>query len=253
MNTDQFVNILTYILIFMIMLLFTLIIVYVVLKLKSNNKKIKEKTPDTVKKDSNNSQKKQSVLNFMEFEKIEDNMIIKNNGKKYIMVLKCQGINYDLMSNMEKISVEEGFLQFLNSLRYPIQLYIQTRTINMTESINNYTKKNYPEEFIYKITKKWENCVPEKIDENILKLLEYLKTKYELVILTDWYEDQQSERLQKIDILKYFQKVYSAENTKRKPFKEAFMQALGDNKPEECIMIGDNFERDIKGALNGAK
>ena len=120
----------------------------------------------------------------------------------------------------------------------------------MMEYINNYTKKNYPKEFIYKITKKWENCVPEKIDENILKLLEYLKTKYEIVILTDWYEDQQSERLQKIDILKYFQKVYSAENTKRKPFKEAFMQALGDNRPEECIMIGDNFERDIQGALN---
>ena len=37
---------------------------------------------------------------------------------------------------------------------------------------------------------------------------------------------------------------------KRKPFKEAFLQAIGDNKPEECIMIGDNFERDIKGALN---
>ena len=28
------------------------------------------------------------------------------------------------------------------------------------------------------------------------------------------------------------------------------MQAIGDNKPEECIMIGDNFERDIQGALN---
>ena len=28
------------------------------------------------------------------------------------------------------------------------------------------------------------------------------------------------------------------------------MQALGDNRPEECIMIGDNFERDIQGALN---
>ena len=120
----------------------------------------------------------------------------------------------------------------------------------MMEYINNYTKKNYPKEFIYKITKKWENCVPEKIDENIIKLLEYLKTKYELVILTDWYGDQQTERLEKIDILKYFLNVYSAENTKRKPFKEAFMQAIGDNKPEECIMIGDSFERDIQGALN---
>lgn len=145
MNTDQFVNILTYILIFMIMLLFTLVIVYIVIKLKNNKKKEKQDTSDTMKKvdkkNFNNIIKKQSVLNFMDFDTIEDNMIIKNNGKKFVMVLKCQGINYDLMSSMEKISVEEGFLQFLNTLRYPIQLYIQTRTINMTESINNYTKK----------------------------------------------------------------------------------------------------------------
>ena len=29
----------------------------------------------------------------------------------------------------EKIGVEEGFVQFLNTLRYPIQLYTQTRTV----------------------------------------------------------------------------------------------------------------------------
>ena len=28
------------------------------------------------------------------------------------------------------------------------------------------------------------------------------------------------------------------------------MQAIGTNKPEECVMVGDDFERDIKGALN---
>lgn len=119
----------------------------------------------------------------------------------------------------------------------------------MLEYINKYTKKNYPEEFIYRVTERWANCVPDKIDKNIIELLEYLNTKYELVILTDWYEKEQKIRLEKLDILKYFKNVYSAENTKRKPFKEAFIKAIGDNKPEECIMIGDNLERDIQGAL----
>lgn len=120
----------------------------------------------------------------------------------------------------------------------------------MLKYINDYTNKKYPEEFIYNIIEKWANCVPEKIDQNIIKLLEYLKSKYELVILTDWYKDQQMKRLEKVEILKYFADIYSAENTRRKPFKEAFIQAIGDNKPSECVMIGDNFERDIKGALN---
>ena len=54
------------------------------------------------------------------------------------MIIECQGVNYDLMSGLEKNSVEQGFLQFLNTLRYPIQLYIQTRTVNLGSSINRY-------------------------------------------------------------------------------------------------------------------
>ena len=156
----------------------------------------------------------------------------------------------NVLDELKVEHTEQDYIEIKKAFgEYENEYYTFDRKL-MMNFINNYTKKNYPEEFIYKVTKKWANCVPEKIDANIIKLLEYLKTKYELVILTDWYGDQQTERLEKIDILKYFQKVYFAENTKRKPFKEAFMQAIGDNKPEECTMIGDSFERDIQGALN---
>ena len=74
----------------------------------------------------------------MEFDKIEDNMIVQKKGKRYLMVIQCQGVNYDLMSQVEKVGVEEGFQQFLNTLRHPIQIYIQTRTINLESSINTY-------------------------------------------------------------------------------------------------------------------
>ncbi|MCI8383618.1 MAG: hypothetical protein HFJ33_01915 [Clostridia bacterium] len=84
---------------------------------------------------------KQSMLDFMEFEKIEDNMIIQKKGKRFLMVVECQGVNYDLMSSMEKVGVEEGFQQFLNTLRHPIQIYIQTRTINLEGSLATYREK----------------------------------------------------------------------------------------------------------------
>ena len=45
------------------------------------------------------------------------------------------------MSSMEQTAVEEGFLQFLNSLRYPIQIYVQTRTVNLENSIENYKRR----------------------------------------------------------------------------------------------------------------
>ena len=84
---------------------------------------------------------KQSIFKFMEFDTVTDNMIVQKNGNRYLMVVECQGINYDLMSGVEKTGVEEGFVQFLNTLRYPIQIYIQTRSINLESSLVGYREK----------------------------------------------------------------------------------------------------------------
>ena len=131
----------------LIILLIILSIIFVALKLKEKNNK-KEKKKERVVDESNVEKKlnapiynKQSIYDFMEFDKIEDNMIIQKNGKRFLMVVECQGVNYDLMSKMEKIGVEEGFQQFLNTLRHPIQIYIQTRTVNLNESISKYKLK----------------------------------------------------------------------------------------------------------------
>ena len=80
----------------------------------------------------------ESIFEFMEFDEIVDNMIVRKNGTQYVMVLQCNGVNYDLMSEAEKISVEEGFVSFLNTLRFPIQLYIQSRTLNLKDIIAEY-------------------------------------------------------------------------------------------------------------------
>lgn len=145
--------------------------------------------------------------------------------------------------------IDKEITQISKALSEYENVYYTFNKEKMAEYINEYTKKEYPKEFIYNIIKKWENCVQEEIDQEIIETLEYLKPKYEIVSLTDWYADSQKARLRKLGIDKYFETIYSAENTKRKPFREAFMQAIGTNKPEECIMVGDNLERDVKGAL----
>lgn len=80
----------------------------------------------------------ESIYEFMEFEEIVDNMIVRKKGQQYVMIIQCNGVNYDLMSEDEKISVEEGFVQFLNTLRFPIQLYVQSRTLNLRDIIAEY-------------------------------------------------------------------------------------------------------------------
>ncbi len=83
----------------------------------------------------------ESIFDFMEFDEVIDNMIVRKNKTQYIMVLQCNGVNYDLMSEQEKISVEEGFVQFLNTLRFPIQLYVQSRTLNLKEIVEGYKER----------------------------------------------------------------------------------------------------------------
>ncbi len=106
---------------------------------KSNETRSSNVEPKEVQKVSEYT--KLSVFDFMEFDAIEDNMIVQNNGARYLMVIECEGINYDLMSEVEKSSVEAGFVQFLNTLRHPIQICTQTRTINIGSSIEKYNQK----------------------------------------------------------------------------------------------------------------
>ena len=79
-----------------------------------------------------------SIYKFMEFDEVLDNMIVRKGRKQYAMVIECKGINYDLLSEDEKNAVESGFIEFLNTLRYSIQLYVQTRKLNFEDLIQNY-------------------------------------------------------------------------------------------------------------------
>ena len=101
----------------------------------SNSDKLGE---NQYKKNPNASVAKEDIFKFMEFDKIQDNMIIQQDGQKYTAVIKCKGINYNLMSEVEQLSVEEGFMNFLNTLKFPVQLYVQAQTINLESNINDY-------------------------------------------------------------------------------------------------------------------
>ncbi len=138
---------------------------------ENKNSNNSEKTNNT--KNSNTNVQKEDVFNFLEFDRILDNMIVQNDGTKFTMAIKCKGINYDLMSDMEQIAVEEGFITFLNTLRYPIQLYVQAQNIDLKSAINKYREniKGLEEEF--ETVNKEYNDIQEQFDakkEDIRKI-----------------------------------------------------------------------------------
>lgn len=182
-NIDGIINILTILLIVLIAIVIVIGIAYVMILMKNSNKKIKNSrssdnndnnsegdNKDKIKEQKYISYDEKSVLDFMEFDKVEDNMIIQKDGTRFNMVIECKGINYDLISNDEKIGVENGFIQYLNSLRYPVQLYIQTRKVNLEENINKYNErfssleKKYLEEKVnYEVAKRNAKATPDEI------------------------------------------------------------------------------------------
>lgn len=188
-SADQITQILTMVLIIMVIILMILAVAYIFFWMKSKKKNEEEDLEGN--KNTSDAKKiakeytKQSIFKFMEFEKIEDNMIVQKKGMRYIMVVECQGINYDLMSENEKIGVEEGFLQFLNTLRHPIQIYVQTRTVNLNDSIENYRKK--VEEVGFELEKK-KNAYLKKLQSGQATKEELNKDFFEVTKQTNLYE-----------------------------------------------------------------
>ncbi|MGN1299371.1 MAG: hypothetical protein ACI4UE_05260 [Candidatus Scatovivens sp.] len=155
MQTSQMILLLQVLIGLLFTVILGLIAFYLYVDKKKNNPKAEKKQ---VIQDSNQGEEKdkdknqnygrfqgeltqESIYEFMEFDEVVDNMIIRKNRTQFVMVLQCNGVNYDLMSEPEKISVEEGFVQFLNTLRFPIQLYVQSRTLNLKDIIEAYKER----------------------------------------------------------------------------------------------------------------
>lgn len=154
MDTSQIITILQVVIGILVCVMFVLIAVYFLIsrKKENNDSKLENEfiVEDKAKTENVSAGEfgrfqgvltRESVFDFMEFDEIVDNMIVRKNRSQYVMVLSCSGVNYDLMSQAEKYAVEEGFVQFLNTLRFPIQLYVQSRTLNLKEIIASYKER----------------------------------------------------------------------------------------------------------------
>jgi len=83
--------------------------------------------------------------------------------------------------------------------------------------------------------------------------LEHLQNRYRLHIITNGPEVVQERKLIKTNLHQYFNTITNSEKAGvKKPNVEIFKYALvhANCKPEHGVMIGDNLQADIHGALN---
>jgi hypothetical protein len=79
---------------------------------------------------------KTSTQVYLEISTIRDGVIILKNGE-YRVILEAAGVNFFLRSAEEQNSVIGGFANFLNSLRFHIQVVVQSRYIDLDYYIND--------------------------------------------------------------------------------------------------------------------
>ena len=87
-----------------------------------------------------------------------------------------------------------------------------------------------------------------------IEILEYLKSKdYSMHLITNGFESVQFKKIKNSNLADYFTQVITSEaSNSLKPNKEIFEYALkvSNANVETSIMIGDNEDADIQGAIN---
>jgi len=83
-------------------------------------------------------------------------------------------------------------------------------------------------------------------------VLEYLKSKYKLGVITNGYSKVQREKIRVAGIEAYFDDIIVSEESKiAKPDPKIFHMACANLgiKPEEAVYVGDYYPNDIAGAI----
>ncbi len=71
-----------------------------------------------------------STQNTLHISEIRDGLVIMNDGT-FRAVVMCKSINFDLMSPQEREAVEFAYQGFLNSLYFPIQIFIRSQKVDL--------------------------------------------------------------------------------------------------------------------------
>lgn len=166
--------------------------------------------------------KKNTVQEWLPYETIFENGIIKLKNNSYVKIIKINPINFNLKSNLEKESILNSYKIFLKTCKFNIQILIQSNKEDLTSHISNLEKIN-----------KKENEKIKNIKNNYINFIEEIN------------KNRKSSSKNFYIILKEFPK-----NKKEKinEEKEIFMfDKLNENyfKIKECLSRCGNFVYDI--------
>lgn len=80
-----------------------------------------------------------STQNTLQIAEIRDGIVIMNDGS-FRSVVMVKSVNFDLMSQQEQEAVEFSYQGFLNSLYFPIQIFVRSQRVDLQPYITKLDK-----------------------------------------------------------------------------------------------------------------
>lgn len=80
-----------------------------------------------------------STQNTLQIAEIRDGIVIMSDGS-YRSVVMVKSINFDLMSQQEQEAVEYSYQGFLNSLYFPVQIFVRSQKVDLQPYIEKLDK-----------------------------------------------------------------------------------------------------------------
>jgi hypothetical protein len=131
---------------------------------------------------------------FLDIAEIKADVVIMKDGT-IRAVLLVSSINFALKSMDEQNAIVQAYMQFLNSLDFPIQIVIQSRRMNIDEYIRklNENEKNQPNDLLRRQIGDYREYV-----KQLVSLGEIMQKKFFVVVPLDPTTDKQKGFFQRV-------------------------------------------------------
>ncbi|HVW23019.1 MAG TPA: hypothetical protein VHB51_00845 [Candidatus Saccharimonadales bacterium] len=107
-----------------------------------------------------------STQNTLQIAEVRDGVVIMNDGS-YRSVIMVKSINFDLMSGAEQEAVEYSYQGFLNSLYFPVQIFVRSSKVDLKPYI----------EKLEKIRTEHENMLLAVLMDDYIGYIDYLSQR----------------------------------------------------------------------------
>lgn len=176
----------------------------------------------------------------------------KNSGIAFKIIFKKHSLDIDVSIFLEHYIPRNQHYWKLYQVN---EISVEHLRFYRLKDVFDVLKFTISEEMINKLSEDYIAHLTEcnHLFDGAIEILEYLRPKYALHIITNGFHFAQDKKLKNSNIAHYFQTITNSESAGvKKPHPTIFEHALSLAKAnkEDCIMIGDSLEADVEGALS---